>query len=244
MPAGCCVIVSYYDGWPNDNLIVLLRRLAAHTSQAGVEIRVVVNSDTGIFPMLPSDVHDTHMEVRENTGFNIGAWDHGWRRNPGFDNYIFLQDECVVASEDWLGTYRRLLGQRNVGVVCESLVFWKSWEQLRSKWPDAYEECLRLEIDLDIALGRSPTHAQTLALGISAACLNATDGFLVGQDKVAAIATEIMFSRQCIDRGFRIVQSAWRPFQYFLHPQWVSMRDAARGPTWHVSRTVNLLRRQ
>lgn len=244
MPADSCVIVSYYDGRPSNDLIALLRSLTGPASQPGVEIRVVVNSDLGRVPTLPADLNGTNIDVRENTGFNIGAWDHGWRHNPGFGSYLFLQDECQVSLEGWLQRYRRLLSERTVGIVCESLMFWKSWAQFQSKWPEAYKECVRLGVELNIPLGSSPTHAQTLALGASAACLNATDGFLTAQGKVAAIATEIMFSRHCIDRGFRIVQSAWRPFEYFPHPQWASIRDAARGPAWHASRAMNHLRRK
>ncbi len=34
--------------------------------------------------------------MRENTGFNIGAWDYGWRHLPPYDYYLFLQDDCFI----------------------------------------------------------------------------------------------------------------------------------------------------
>jgi hypothetical protein len=40
--------------------------------------------------------------MRENTGFNIGAWDYGWRHLPPYDYYLFLQDDCFIVRPLWL----------------------------------------------------------------------------------------------------------------------------------------------
>lgn len=243
MPSDTCVIVSYYDERPSTELVGLLRQLQALKAGSDFELRVVVNSNRGLQPQLPADLSSTATDVRENKGFNIGAWDHGWRQNPGYSFYVFLQDECEVVKENWLSRYKDLLSSGDVGLVGESLLFWPNWTRFKNKWPQVHDECVSMGASRNISLGRSPTHAQTLALGASAACLNATDGFLVAQSKAEAIATEIMFSRRCLHRGFEIAQSAWRPFEYFNHPQWSSLRRDSSGLAWNISRALKQLRR-
>ena len=241
MSADTCVIVSFYDGRTSEELVRLLRQLQLARTGAQFETRVVVNSDRKVRPQLPADLSGIGMDVRENTGVNIGAWDHGWRQNAGFDFYIFLQDECEIMRADWLERYKALLSDPKTGLVSESLLFWKNWRRFKEEWPEAHDQCVALGVHRGIALGKSPTHAQTLALGVSAACLVATDGFCVAEGKIPAVAGEVMFSRHCIDQRYAIMQSAWRPFEYFRHHQWASMRDEATGLAWHLSRAAKQL---
>lgn len=237
-----CIVVSFYDARPNIELIKLLRQLNFNRSSLDFELRVVVNSDAGIAPCLPSDLAQTDVVVRENTGFNIGAWDYGWRANPGFSSYIFLQDECEINHPYWLLRYKKLLSDNDAGLVGESLILWKSWPAFSSMWPEASMECLSIAERRGIELGKSPTHLQTLALGATGTFLSRTDGFLVANEKVQAIATEIMFSRLCVARGFKMVQSSWRPFAYISHPQWSSLRANSASIKWNIFRALNFMR--
>ena len=38
---------------------------------------------------------------RENSGFNIGAWDYGWRHLSNYRNFLFLQDDCIIFRKHW-----------------------------------------------------------------------------------------------------------------------------------------------
>jgi hypothetical protein len=243
MRADTCVIVSYYDERPSIELVKLLRQLRDVNAGADFELRVVINSDRGGRLQLPVDLASIPTTVRQNTGFNIGAWDHGWRQNREFSFYVFLQDECEIARENWLKRYKQLLSDGSVGVVGESLLYWSNWDDFKRQWPEATDECISLGMKRSIALGKAPTHLQTLAIGATASCLDRTDGLLVAEGKTRAIATEIMYSRQCLELGFAIKQSAWRPFEYIRHPQWASLRTDSSKLTWHISRAFRSLGR-
>ena len=239
-----CVVVSYYDSRSVDDLLRLLRQLHQQWSAGFFDLRVVVNSDQMQKLELPPELAEISVEVRENIGFNIGAWHHGWRANPGYSYYIFLQDECEIVSNRWLDRYRMLLSKANAGLVGESLLHWASWASFGKKWPEAGAECAAIAATHDIELGPNPTHLQTLVLGATADCLRATDGFLLAKGKVAAIATEILFSRHCIQRGFDVRQTAWRPFEYIGHPQWASLRSGSASLKWNMAKAVRHLRQR
>jgi len=238
VPCDTCVIVSFYDERPIDELVRLLRQLRSVNAGADFELCVVINSDSGRSPQIPTDLASTRMIVRENIGFNIGAWDFGWRQNPGFSFYIFLQDECEIVRSNWLSRYKLLLSSNGVGLVGESLLHWKDWKSFKAKSAEIYDACVSLAERRGIRLGRTPTHIQTLALGATASCLEKTDGFLVADGKAKAIATEVLLSRNCIHRGFKISQSAWRPFEYIRHSQWDFLRGDSTSILWNVSRAL------
>ncbi|AVQ70572.1 hypothetical protein B5D77_03705 [Microcystis sp. MC19] len=39
--------------------------------------------------------------IRENTGFNIGAWDYGWRHFPPYDYYLGLAEKVFPGGRVW-----------------------------------------------------------------------------------------------------------------------------------------------
>lgn len=242
MAIDTCVIVSHYNERPTNELINLLRQLR-HYEAGEFQLRVIVNSDSRSALQLPDDLSSVKVNFRENSGFNIGGWDAGWRMNPDFKFYIFLQDECQIAAKNWLDRYKTLLSRRKAGLVGESLIDWSDWRTFEREWPQAAAECASLSLRKSIPLGRSPTHLQTLALGASGSCLAAMDGFLLGGKKVEAIATEIMISRNCKHCGFDIAQSAWRPFQYIEHPQWASMKQDSEKVSWHIWKAMKYVLR-
>jgi len=238
MSSDICVIVSFYDERPSDELFRLLRQLRDIEAGTAFELRVVVNSPQGRQLQLPSDLAATHVTTRENTGFNIGAWNHGWKQNPGFSFYVFLQDECEIVRKNWLLKYKQLLSRDSIGLVGESLIYWRSWSVFRSRGAEVHRECVSVAQRNGIELGRTPTHIQTLVLGATAACLSSTGGFLLADGKAEAIATEVVFSRLCIQRGFKIVQSAWRPFEFIRHSQWDFLRNDSTGLVWNTYRLI------
>ncbi len=243
MAAETCVVVSYYDGRPSGELIKLLRQIRTIDAGRPFELLVVVNSLEMRRLELPDDLADVGVVLRRNAGFNLGAWDHGWRSRPGYRYYLFLQDDCEIARSGWVARYERELASERVGLVGESLIRWSSWEHFAGLWPEAMGECRALGRRHGIELGKSPTHLQTLALGASQRCLEAMGGFLQADGKVGAIATEVMLSRQCLQRGFVFRQSAWRPFEYIRHPQWMDERENSRTLKWNISQLAKRLTR-
>ena len=244
MGVDTCVVVSFYDERPSDELVRLLRQLLDTDEGGEIKVCVVVNSERHFQISLPEDLSGMTVIYRKNSGFNIGAWNHGWKENPGFSYYIFLQDECEIVNARWLSRYKLLLSRNRAGLVGESLLLWPSWASLSREWPESYAECVSLGNLQNIELGTSSSHLQTLALGATAACLEATGGFLMADNKAGAIATEIMFSRHCICLGFKISQSAWRPFEFFSHSQWSEIRNTSNKLAWNISRALKLMRRR
>ena len=115
------VVVSFYAARPWDRLHRLLGQLDEGVARAGFDIVVVVNSvGTGPMP-LPPTKSPVSLLYRENTGMNIGAWEHGWRTLNRYDRYIFLQDECVVMRPDWPRAFTAALDNPATGIAGEFL---------------------------------------------------------------------------------------------------------------------------
>ena len=80
---------------------------------------VVVNRAIDRDLELPERHRDVEILYRENVGYNIGAWEHGWRVAAPAEYYLFLQEECRIVRPDWLGSSTRLLADPKVGLVGE-----------------------------------------------------------------------------------------------------------------------------
>jgi len=98
--SGLCVVVSYYDARPDAELHRLLRQI--RDSEFDLRhVLVVVNSVGSAALELADGLGLVETVYRRNAGFNMGAWDFGWRARPHYRNYLFLQDECTVVRPDW-----------------------------------------------------------------------------------------------------------------------------------------------
>ena len=91
----CLVVISYYDQRPAEILLELIQSLADHHSGGAYDVCIVVNEDETLdHEAAPAGLNLAPIIMRRpNGGMNIGAWDHGWRHNPGYRDYLFLQDE-------------------------------------------------------------------------------------------------------------------------------------------------------
>jgi len=105
------VVISYYNARSPDNLHSLVNQLLPeicrtdNSSQSfRTEIIITVNAVENGFRVTVPDPR-VHKIVQPNQGFNIGARDHAYRCFPDFDNYLFLQDECEMASPTSLARY-------------------------------------------------------------------------------------------------------------------------------------------
>ena len=76
------VVVSHYNAWPTDQLVALLDQIKAIPAGCPFDCRVVVNQAKPGPLELPPRHADVGVLYRENIGYNIGAWDHGWRVGP------------------------------------------------------------------------------------------------------------------------------------------------------------------
>ena len=236
------VVVSHYNMRTPDQLLCLIKQLGDVPAGLDFDVRVVVNRarDAPLGP--PDQFEKIDILHRENVGYNIGAWEAGWRAPPHYDFYVFLQEECVILKAGWLRSYVGRLRKAGAGAVGERLNFDFPWEDLR-----ALIDRLRLygapepppEFTVDGLLefinrhgGRPQStarHLQTLVLAARREVLEEVGGFEVGRDKAESIYAEIAFSQKVLTRGYRLEQASPLAFRYVLHPQWTAERVRDRA---------------
>ena len=240
MPVSSLVVVSYYDQRPIETLLALLDQTMSIDAGAPFDLCVVVNAENVTPTRLPERQKAVEVLHRENRGFNVGAWQHGWETNPHYDFYLFLQDECVIRRPGWLVAIADAARNPAVGFVGEGIDCYESWETFDRCWPPIAEEVHKMAADQDITLGTRPDYVQTLIVGARREVLERTGGFVVGDGKMGACAGEILTSVRARAHGLRNVQVAWRPFEYIRHPQWDDIRATSGGWRWQVSRAMHL----
>ena len=234
------VIVSYYDARPIDTLIQLLDQIASHDAGAPFDLIVSVNSVSNTTPTLPDRHSNIKTLVRENRGFNVGAWQHAWKSAPQYPYFLFLQDECTIERDGWLEAFVKTAQSANTGFVGECMNHCGSWEACEKLYPATYKACLKIAEDHQISLGETADHLQTLAVGACATTLEKTGGFVEADDKVGAMAGEILSSVRATSMGLQNRQVAWRPFEYVGHPQWIALREKSNTLKWSISRALHL----
>jgi len=239
---GLCVVVSHYNARPNDELIGLLYQLKAQSIECksvfSTTLLVVVNCGNDFKLTLPNELDFVIVQYRENTGFNIGSWDHGWRNNGQFKHYLFLQDECQLVDKKALLSYWNLLEKNPNTLFGESMFFYYGWRRFKKNWPEAYSAITELAKNFKINLGLTPSHLQSLIIAASNATLCELDGFVYSNDKVEAIAAEILLSRKALSSGVAVKQSSWLPFKFIKHPQWNEIRIKSIQIKWSLSKAV------
>ncbi|WP_375427142.1 hypothetical protein [uncultured Sphingomonas sp.] len=236
------VVISHYNAWPTDRLVALLDQIAAISAGASFDVCVVVNQAVPEAVRLPERHAGISVLYRENTGYNIGAWEHGRRRNPDHDCYLFLQEECVILRAGWLQAFRRLALRPNVGLVGESL-HWAGlgWDKLAEKYrhhpfaaliegrsvpiPVGIQAGLRR---LGIVEGPTGAHLQSLVLCARREVLEAIDGFGLGLTYGDATVMEVATSKKVASLGLKVREVGPGSFRYILHPQWRERQGVLR----------------
>jgi len=244
------VVVSYYDGRPADDLIRLLDEIGRIPAGRPFALRVVVNRTQDRPLELPPRHAGTEVLYRENLGYNIGAWEYGWRTGPEYRYYVFLQDECSILRKDWIHNYVKKAAVKRTGLVGENLHFRMPWDAvgelfhgLKQKY-GIDSEGLSLPFLLDfygrhgIDMGPTAAHLQSLVWCARREVLEAIDGFIIGHTKAEAIAVEIGTSRKLEALGLRLVQASFFPFHFVLHPQWQVIVDESRSLSWTCQRLL------
>ena len=237
-----CIVVSHYNARPQRDLINLLRQLKEQISniesKATVDVIVVVNMGESKSLDLPLDLQQTTVQYRENSGFNMGSWEHGWRSNPNYYAYLFLQDECIASNPNAIANYWSLLKQHPNSMLGESLFFFRGWSAFLKSWPSDCTSLQSFATRNSIPLGLTASHLQTLALAATRETLTKLGGFILADDKMEAIAAEVLLSRRAVSLGIAVEQSAWFPFANFSHEQWSSIKLKSRSIAWNLSKFI------
>lgn len=243
MPPPALVVVSHYNAWPADQLVALLDQIAAIPAGAPFDVRVVVNQATPARLVLPERHRHVAVLHRDNTGFNVGAWDAGWRADPGRPCYLFLQEECRILRPGWLAAFQRLALRPEVGLVGESL-HWRglSWARLARQYRDvgfwtSATDAAPVSVTQGIMAGlarrgvpagRTGGHLQSLVLCARAEVLAAIGGLPTGIGYDEATIAEVALSKQVEALGLRVREIGPGSFRYILHPQWRRRQGAMR----------------
>jgi hypothetical protein len=238
------VVISTWSGGTPRHLLHLCDSIRRHP--AGFEYDLVLCAN-GLDYVLPSPLTNRFgkLLVRENTGYNLGAWDYAWRHLPDHDHFLFLQDDCVVLRNRWLLDFIDCFVQKpGCGLVGENIDrFWdKPWSELcvpanqpeteknregrqYAEWARFFREKLR---QWKIPEGQTARHATAVVQFTSRAILEEVGGYNLGNTKLEATAAEVEFSRKIAARGYTLAQiGRWRHSR-IAHPQWPSNAPHAR----------------
>jgi hypothetical protein len=234
-----CVVVSYWTGRSAHNLHRLLNQMRKVDAGSRFDVLVVFNGGLERPLPLPPRFDDLRPRVlnRENHGYNLGAWDYGWRNAEGYEYYLFLQDDCFLKRPGWVGDFEfRMARDAGVGLLGEAVMWDRmTWSFIREAtdrdlgrlaWPedepvhplDTYQALLEKH---GIPRGEVGTHLLSLILFTSRRVLEEVGGFpLIGPSKREAIACEIGISRLIESRGYRVSKLKDRSFELIGHREW------------------------
>jgi 2-polyprenyl-3-methyl-5-hydroxy-6-metoxy-1,4-benzoquinol methylase len=243
-PDDVLVVVSHYNARPADRLLALLEAMRTIPAGWRYRVRVVVNRAGPQLLDLPERHRAVEVCYRENRGYNIGAWDYGWRAPPHFGAYLFLQDECRLVRAGWVEAFVRRSREPGVGLVGElrSPTWNVPWETLLREWhlqpsPDHVIDGRpvdRVTFYFDfltrhaIPPGATGDHLQNVVLFARREVLEAMDGFPFGDCYAEAVGAEIAISKKVQALGLETCEVGPEPLTYIEHPQWLHRR---RGPS-------------
>jgi hypothetical protein len=217
------VVIAGWSGHPIDPLIRLLDSIDRWDAGAPFDLVLSANGlDFRIDPEVAARF--AHVFVRENTGYNIGAWDHAWRLLPN-DRFLFLQDECFVRTKRWLAEFEEAFDRApRCGIVGEhSNRAWdKPWDRILATFEDRDRAQLYLDtiVRWGIPPGRTARHITTVVQYTSREVLLEVGGYPIGSTYAEAIAAEIGFSRKVEAADRRLLQIGPRRHSRIGHPQW------------------------
>src|SRR5262245_27289332 len=234
---GTLVVISYYDARPMNDLLRILRTIEEYDAGQEFNLCIVINQESGRKVVLPELPFPVTVLSRPNSGMNIGAWDYGWRENPGYEQYVFLQDECVILRHGWLRGLTQRLREPGVGVVGECINHrWsKTWADLTGKESNGSQQhdrvaliakraksCLEFMQARGIPAGATAHHVRSLIWAFSKDVLQQLNGLPIGQDYEECIAAEVSVSRKIASLGLSVDQAYRTPFYFVGHTQWIN----------------------
>lgn len=232
------VIISYWIKRSVKPLLKLLQQLEYYEAGCSFSVLIVCNGGDVKPLKLTNEFgkkYSLNILNRKNQGYNIGAWEYGWRNHPEYQYFLFLQDDCYIIRDYWLKEFiTKMETSPNIGMVGESIYWQKSWEKIKSSSSNSYlkghllegKPAPRVLVYLDflarnnIPSGDTAEHLQSLILFTSKSILNQIDGFVIGNNYGEAIASEIAISKKVQGIGYNIAQINSQPFYYIGHREW------------------------
>lgn len=243
MPSGPahahCVVVSHWVGHDLRVTRRLLRQMRRLPAGRPFDLVIVCNGGGLAAEDLPPPPQMGAFRIvnRENQGYNIGAWDAGWRAAPGYNYYLFLQDECRLRRPGWLAAFEERHRSLGAPALLGEGLMWPdmTWEDViaaarRDFMPShadpdpetPVEIYRRLLAEMGIPEGLVATHLQSLVLFADGALLSRMEGFPSRSPYREAIACEIGISRKAAALGARIERvDPDANFSVIAHPEWV-----------------------
>lgn len=237
------VIISYWSERSINPLKELISQMDIIDSGTSFDSLIVCNGFSNKVENLINQSnlsHNLRVVSRPNHGFNIGAWDYGWRCSPNYHNFLFLQDDCIIFRKNWLKAFINKFNDNNqIGLLGESINWHTSWDELSKSDYNNYHKGHTLSvkkmrrIDLYRAYlsknlipeGLTADHLQTLVLFTSKQILEQIKGFSIGESYGEAIASEIAISKKVQSAGYEIAMvNPHSCFHYIGHPQWLKRR--------------------
>jgi hypothetical protein len=234
-PGRIAVVIAGWTGHPPDPLAALCKSIAKYEAGSGFDLVLCVNDPEY---RLPAELAGNFTEVfsRENTGFNLGAWDYAWRHLPRHDRFLFLQDECLVVRKHWLRDFiHRFETVPRCGLVGEYLN--RDWDRPWSYLEDfangfrysaesgAFRQTLAR---WGVPEGETALHVTTVVQYSTRKILEEVGGYRIGHTKSEAVAAELAFSREIAALGYRLTQVGRYRHSRIAHPQWPSNHPLAK----------------
>jgi hypothetical protein len=228
------VVISTWTGNPPGYLIELCRSLGEYAAGASYDLFLCAN---GLEYSPPDELIPSFnaIFIRENTGYNLGAWNHAWRQLPHYDRFLFLQDDCVIRRHRWLKDYIKCFESiPKCGLVGETLQrgWGKPWSVLCDPTPmdrkdrEPVKRAAQVSFIRDtlaqwgIPKGPTGLHITTVVQFTSRAVLEEVGGYDIGLTKEQAIAAEVGFSRKIEAQGYKLAQIGWRRHGRIGHREW------------------------
>lgn len=189
---------------------------------------------------IPEDLMSafTNVFVRENRGYNIGAWDHAWRMLTEYKYYLLMQDDCFIKKKGWLLDFFRCFNStKDCGLVGECLnkVWNHSWLELTGNTGGGLSKAnideslmrrarnyLNLLQRWGIPAGETARHLTSVVHFTSRAILEKVDGYNKATTYEEAIAAEIGFSKKIEARGYKLIQIGRYRHSRIGHREWLS----------------------
>lgn len=248
-----CVVVSHWVGHSITVTRRLMRQMQRLSAGRPFELVIVCNGGGLSAEDLPPAPEDATLRIvnRENQGYNIGAWDAGWRAAPGHDYYLFLQDECRFCRTGWLSAFEERHRELGGAALLGEGLMWPdlTWEAVIAlerrdfipsyAEPDAetpVEMYRRLLAEMNIPEGPVATTLQSLVLFADGALLSRMNGFPNRSAYREAVACEIGISRKAAALGAQLaLVDPDKPFSVIAHPEWVGwgFRMKRLRRRWH-----------